>query len=477
VSALFAWCKFVSDKPEAKDRLDELLDLIEERFLPSSIALLDMRHDRASAVENGARPPRRRLRRRAPRSAEDYRRKIDEVVDGWLASEGYPFMALTWLDPASDGTGPRFRQVAERPDLSPYLYHWLGRQLLARWRASQDGRAPDEEAREGALVAFERAEEIEQPDVLLELADALRELDRPEQSERVYSKAAGSSPEARQLTMVAERFEELGDFEGVLDLYKRAQAHEPEEDEERLHDEAYYGAAVGSALFGLKRFAEARAALDAVPDSGGELGPIWRVRVIQRLLATHGIDDRETHLRLREWLAAAQRGAIGRGDGIAAMDAANAALELAHDGQTRVLWRPLDEETAFKLRSPVPLPIVVEAHAGFFPQEGDTPVVARMIDQDIPVIRGAIQRETGVWFPAFASAAASISNPAATAFCSMRSRSGAASFPSARRTRMSSCSRVRTRPSGLDCPPSSIGTRSRQLSSNGRGRKTPRSGV
>ena len=292
--------------------MDRLLDLIEKRFWPSDIALLNLRLERVRKRPADDRRHQRleQLLRRSRMSAQDSRDSMDRIVEGWLIRGDYPFMALSWLDATSEKTCTTYSEFAERKELSPYLSHWLGQQLLARWQLSANAQETrDERAREGALVALEHAKRIEQPDVLLEVADELRDLGETHESERLYVRAAHASEEPRQLTMVAGRLEEAGRFAEALEFYRRAHELEPADAAQRRNSYGFYSGAVGVNLFAPGNFRQAHEAFAAAGGSGGERIS-WRDRVAQRLLSEGAIATRDAHLHLRSLLGAAQRASL-----------------------------------------------------------------------------------------------------------------------------------------------------------------------
>jgi hypothetical protein len=392
VRALFAWCRFLSDKPGGQHRLDRLLDLVETRFWPADLDLLELRHKRA----NGAADPWTRWTR--PEAAKGYRDRIDEVVNGILIRDGDPFEALRRLDRSGKDSTAALIRVAHDRDRTAYLHHWVGERLLARWRSTMNGDKPDHEAREAAVIALQRAIEIDQPDAVLKLADQLDELGYPQAREPLYEAAVKSSGTARQLVELAERYERIRSFRQLPHLYREAEAREAAGAER--HDSAFYRARIAAALFACGDHRGALAELRGIDDDGGSLGRRWRAGLAGRMLEIGAIGDRDAQLRVRAWLGATQRTAIAAGDVERAEDAAEAAQELARGPHGAALWRRPEDDVDHQL--PILLPVIVEGdQPTFYPQEGETEQVARMIDTDIPAIRSAIEQETGIFIPGF----------------------------------------------------------------------------
>jgi hypothetical protein len=371
VSVLVAWCRFIADRPEGAGRVDDLLDLIEQRFLPSNLELIKFRDGRAGA--NG-------------RQA-GYRARLEKILEGLLTSDESTFVALGELDATSPAACAAFAKVAALPDLSPYLYHWLGKRLLDYWKLTED-----DEARKAALLAYKGARRITQPEALLVVADQVAELGEVDEREELYRKAADApGGTLRELEQLVKYFDDRKDFERVQHLLEEARSQDTKPPE-------VYRARLARARFLCGQFERARDDLAGIPSGGGALGPDWRFAFTQSVIERG--DDRAL-ARLRDWLGAQQRAALADGSEAAAKDAALAALTLAH-AQRRGLWKPIKElETESRLRMPAPQPIVVEGHRDFFPEGGETPGVRRLTASDIPALRGRIQEETGVFIPGF----------------------------------------------------------------------------
>jgi hypothetical protein len=373
VSVLVAWCRFIADRPEGVGHVDDLLELIERRFLPNNLELIKFRSGRAGA--NGQ------------ASKHAYRAQIEEIVEGLLTSDESTFVALSELDPATPAACSAFAKVAALPDLSPYLYHWLGRQLLQYWKATGD-----EAAKQAAHVAYQGARKIKQPEALLVLADQVAELGDVDEREELYRKAADApGGSLRELEHLVKFFDERNDFARVLHLLDEASSQDTASPER-------YASERGRALLLSGRFREARIELEKVPANGGALGRDWRFGLTQKVMERGGST---VFARLRDWLGAEQRTALAAESDSAAKDAALAALHLAHE-RRRGLWSPIaDLETESRLRMPAEQPIVVEAHGDYFPEGGDTPAVRRLMADDIPDLRERIKEETGVFIPGF----------------------------------------------------------------------------
>lgn len=373
VSVLVDWCRFIADRPEGADGVDDLLDLIEQRFLPSDLELIKFRGRRALA--NGRSP------------AVDHDARIETIVEGLLTSDESTFVALRELDAATPAACSTFAKVASLPELSPYLYHWLGRHLLAYWQATKD-----EGARKAALLAYQGARKIKQPETLLVIADEVAQLGEVDEREELYRRAADApGGSLRELERLMKYFDERNDFARVLSLLEEAQRQDTSPPE-------FYRAARARALFLSSRFDEARAELAEIPSDGGALGADWRFGFMRKVM--HRGDD-TVLARLRDWLGAEQLAALEDGSEVAAKDAALAALHLAHT-KRRGLWSPIAElESESRLRMPAAQPIVVEAHQDLFPQGGETPGVRRLTTADIPALRERIESETGVFIPGF----------------------------------------------------------------------------
>jgi hypothetical protein len=403
VSALFALCRFHSNQPTVDRRLDEklddLLDLLEERFWPNMIELHTLRRVRAGFAADQRRRRRWARRKRRRRTGDDYRALIADMVDGWLENDEPPYGALSWLDLDGPEACQRYVEVANRKDLSPYLHHWIGQRLLERWRSSAQYGGADDDAREGALVAFENAMSIEQPQAVLELADALQELGQAKESEGLYDRVAESSATPALLIELAGRFANMRSFDRTLDLLEQARAQDAGSARPFKRPE-YYSVETACALFALERADDAIAKLGEVPPDDGAMGA-WRVALTQRLIGMGALPTREMHVRFRDWLGAVAHDAIRAPEPKTAEDAGLAALQLSHEAWADTAWRPLTPKQEAQARSPVPLPIGVEAHSRLFPQEAETPVVARMIQEDIPSIQQEIEGRTGVPVPGF----------------------------------------------------------------------------
>ena len=377
VSVLVAWCRFIADREEGAGRVDDLLDLIERRFLPSNLELIKFRVGRPAANS-------RRL-------AVDYGDQIEKIVQGLLTSDESTFVALKELDVTSPAAKKAFAKVAAMPELSPYLYHWLGKQLLEYWKETDD-----EEARKAALLAYEGAykgsRRIEQPEALLRLADEVADLGETSEREELY-RAAANTPggSLRELEQLIRYFDERKDFARVVHLLGEARSQDTGPPE-------IYGARVARAHFVNGQFEHARDELAMIPADGGALGPDWRFSLSEQVMKP---GDDTALARLRDWLGAQQRAALADGSEAAAKDAAMAALNLAHT-KRRGLWSHIEAlEDESRLRLPIAQPIVVEGHREFFPQGGDTPAVRRLTTTDIPTLRRRIQNETGVFIPGF----------------------------------------------------------------------------
>jgi flagellar biosynthesis component FlhA len=116
-------------------------------------------------------------------------------------------------------------------------------------------------------------------------------------------------------------------------------------------------------------------------------------------MAGRELRDHTTHLRLRDWLGAAQARALARGAEDAADDAADAALDLSQTHWSGAADRELAPDEEFQRRSPFALPIVLEADDGFFPEQDQTRGVRWMIDTGIPEMRDEIRRQSGFGVP------------------------------------------------------------------------------
>ena len=363
VKILVAWCRSVAKKGVDDERLDELLDLIEKRFLPNDMDLVRFRSTRANGGDGG----------------DEYRRRVDQIARGWLAADESTFVALRRVG-ASDWEGCKvFAEVAALPDLSPYLYHWLGTQLVTFWQNTGDDRAKD-----AAERAFGRADGVTHPDTLVDLADRLVELgvEGAADQQGVLYRAAAKQPGAslEVLATLRDYFADVGDPEQELVVIDRAggigaaaEAAAPEK----------HAAEKARVLLRLGRYADARAELENVPPDGGELGASWRTGLAEAA----GADA----AAFRDWLGAEHRAAIERGDDAAAQDAGTAALEVARSARPG-LWPKTDGGV-------VALPaIVVECHPDRVPQGKETPFVQALIEA-IPDRWSRILEEAGVSIP------------------------------------------------------------------------------
>ena len=72
-------------------------------------------------------------------------------------------------------------------------------------------------------------------------------------------------------------------------------------------------------------------------------------------------------------------------------------------GLSRTVYRSLRHrhgpEPDSEAMMPAPIPIVFEGDRSLFPQDGETPAVVRLIDEDVPLMRVRIYAETGVQIP------------------------------------------------------------------------------
>ncbi len=396
VRGLFAWTGYRLGEQQTRwaTRLERLLDLIEERFWPNEFELLALRNDRA---EETPAPQLRRLRRlrlpRRPKPARpSYRDRMTDVVKHWLTYDDTGFASLSWLDLNRHDTYDHFQRVAERDDLSPYLYRWLGDKLAERH--------VDERRVDLAVAAYKKAMAMDHPGVLLELGQKLEELGQFEASVECYVRAK-ESKDPMILERLGDTFMELGRYSEAFDAYSRARELDGGQ-QSVMHDEHVYRANIAKALFARGRFERALAELDDVEPGGGDLGPMWRSDLVRDVIQEGSIRSSDQHALLRSWLEARQRDAVTLGEMQAAKDAAEALFLLTADTyagmnrSTGSVAARLDDELV-----PMTTPIVLEAHFGFFPQGRETPEVSRMIDGDIPHIRDAIQAETGVVVPGF----------------------------------------------------------------------------
>lgn len=264
------------------------------------------------------------------------------------------YWTLWHLDDDAPDLDEVLRSAAERRGIPRYLYVWLG------WRLDRLDR-PDL-----ALTAYEKARKSKQPEVLLDLADKLAE--------------GGHWGERRRALV-------------------RAMAADRLTCDPRLRSDDFYYREIGRSLWELGHLERALAWFTRA--SGEDEQEPWRTAIVATLLETEQHKSRETYRLLKRWLGHDLTRAQVQGRTAMRRDAGSALLSLTRGWYRELVHRHRDPDPARMIEAPAAAPpIVIEADPGFFPSGEKSRAVKRLVEKELPAMRMAIERETGVEIPA-----------------------------------------------------------------------------
>ena len=416
VRALVSWCERRRLAGDGNGRLIEnVLDLIEERFAPGNADLLMKRR----GTPNGTRSAPRRIpfRRPTSRPREDDRElAIQGILLRHHTADPYAYSTLAALrdDSVPESTRKRlYIDAASKGGRPATLYRWLGDRLL-------EAGAYDE-----GLAAYERAAETSHPLTLLELGQQFQAIGMQDMALQCLRRAAGvdhADPIVR--VFVARSLTELGAVDDAVQCLDKAQATDDpsllseiaagyesarlwnkceelyrraaELDAVRaepVHTDGFYRLGIGRALWHLGR---AREAVDELVHVRGDpqVSPYWRSALVDELV-DENLVSRTEYCLLQALLLADQRFG-GWPEDVA--DAGAALLSLAHSADTGLAASGAGSHPDMDI--PARLPITLAAdQPRFFKLFGETPAVKRMIDADLPAVQARVRAERGVYMP------------------------------------------------------------------------------
>jgi tetratricopeptide (TPR) repeat protein len=288
------------------------------------------------------------------------RESLGLLVTGALDDPPEPFWALTWLVPV-DGIPlipveeriKRLRAVIQRDDRSSPLYYWAGLKLV-------------------------------------ELSD--------NDSARLAFRRAAAEADLALLWELAARFEQLRVWDDSLEAYRRLlEAHQRGEPGlPESFDPGLCRRGIAVALWTTRFYREGLGEFAGIGTSSPEQP--WREGLVDRALDAPQIHiGVEESYRSLKALLEHDQGRLARAwEEASSLDAGRALVRLEGAKFPRVVQEASGDRPMVADEGVPDRPLIMETDPDLFPELANTPVVSRLIEQDLPAMRSRVREAMGV---------------------------------------------------------------------------------